>query len=107
MHAAEDDHRWRGPVPVKSVKENCNLIREGHRRRAEMAKPTSKKVLGHIGNVMLMFATMMTVVAGHVADPAREVIGHLDQAKSVFFEKKEIERPYVLELCSGEGEVTR
>ena len=72
-----------------------------------MTRSTGKKVLGHVGVVMFTFATMLTVVAGHVADPARQVMNEVREVSKAFIKPRGEDRPWVLELCAGHGEVTQ
>ena len=47
-------------VPIlPTVKENVALIEESKRRQASMTPSTGKKMLGHIGTVLLTFATLI------------------------------------------------
>ena len=80
-------------------------INEGNRRRAEINRSAGKKMMGHVGKVLLTFATMMATVSTHVVAPAVAVAHGVQECSQAFLPAK-TERPWILELCGGHAEVT-
>ena len=93
------------PVLSCSADQRRQCMRDGIHRRTAGRQPTTKRMRGHIHATLLAFATLLSSVSCHMAEPAVQIAGGLREVSQAFH-TSDTERPSLLEVCVGEAQST-
>jgi hypothetical protein len=72
------------PVLSCSADQRRQCMRDGIHRRTAGRQPTTKRMRGHIHATLLTFATLLSSVSCHMAEPAVQIAGGLREVSQAF-----------------------